>query len=345
MQNLQPFHTFHISVNARQIINIYNIEQLKTVWQEASQQGLPILFLGQGSNILFLEDFKGTVLINCLKGISHKQDNSFHYLHIQAGENWHNLVEWSLSQGINGLENLALIPGCAGSAPIQNIGAYGVEFKDVCDYVDVLNLHNGRTFRLSTEQCKFGYRDSIFKHQYAKGYIITAVGLKLAKKWIPILKYGSLVNFDQRTVKAQQIFEEVCKIRQSKLPNPDQFGNAGSFFKNPLVSAAQFIEIKKLAENIPHFPQSDGSIKLAAGWLIDQCGLKGMQIGGAAVHQLQALVLINKAQASGQDVLHLASFVYKQVLQKFGVALESEVRFIAAEGEVNSTTLIAQTQE
>ena len=161
----------------------------------------------------------------------------------------------------------------------------------MCDYVDVLNLNTGEQFRLQANECEFGYRESIFKHRYAQGYVITAVGLKLAKNWQPILKYGSLVNFDPQTVTAKQVFDEVCHIRRSKLPDPKEFGNAGSFFKNPVVSAEQFAKIQKQVENLPHFPQPDGSVKLAAGWLIDQCHLKGFQIGGAAVHQQQALVL------------------------------------------------------
>lgn len=341
MQNLQPFHTFHLPVSACEIIEAQSVEQLQQAWLKAKSENLPVLFLGQGSNMLFLEDFQGMVIINRLLGIEHQQDEDFHYLHVKGGENWHQLVKWSLQQGIQGLENLALIPGCAGSAPIQNIGAYGVEFKDVCDYVEVLNLNTQESFRLKADECEFGYRESIFKHRYQQGYVITAVGLKLAKNWQPVLKYGSLVDFDPRTVTAQQIFEEVCHIRQSKLPNPDEFGNAGSFFKNPVVSAAQFEQIEKQFKNLPHFPQADGTVKLAAGWLIDQCGLKGFQIGGAAVHEKQALVLINKQQATGQDVLHLAHHVRQTVAQKFGVNLQPEVRFIGANGEVESEKAIA----
>ena len=187
MQSLQPFHTFNISANAREIIEATSIEQIQQAWQKAQAEKLPVLFLGQGSNMLFLEDFQGMVIVNRLSGIQHTEDSDYHYLHVNGGENWHQLVEWSLSQGINGLENLALIPGCAGSAPIQNIGAYGVEFKDVCNYVDVLNLNSGEQFRLQANECEFGYRESIFKHRYAQGYVITAVGLKLAtdfKIWL-----------------------------------------------------------------------------------------------------------------------------------------------------------------
>ncbi|BFU60160.1 MULTISPECIES: UDP-N-acetylmuramate dehydrogenase [Rodentibacter] len=341
MQSLQPFHTFHIPVYAREIIEAHSIEQIQQVWQCAKSKNLPILFLGQGSNMLFLEDFDGVVILNRLFGIKHKHDEHFHYLHINGGENWHNLVKWSLAQGIYGLENLALIPGCVGSAPIQNIGAYGVEFKDVCDYVEVLDLTTSTLFRLNAEECEFGYRESIFKHRYQQGYVITAVGLKLKKNWRPVLKYGSLVNFDPQSVTAKQVFDEVCQIRQSKLPNPDEFGNAGSFFKNPVVSAAQFAGIQKQVENLPHFSQPDGSVKLAAGWLIDQCNLKGFQIGGAAVHENQALVLINKANATGNDVIKLAHHIRKTVAEKFGVYLQPEVRFIGKNGEVNSENAIS----
>ncbi|VEH65846.1 UDP-N-acetylenolpyruvoylglucosamine reductase [Rodentibacter pneumotropicus] len=161
MKSLQLFHTFHISANAREIIEVQNLEQLKQAWSKAKAQHLPVLLLGQGSNILFVEDFDGVVIINRLQGITYEQDDRFHYLHVNAGENWHNLVKYTLEQGIGGLENLALIPGCAGSAPIQNIGAYGVEFKDVCHYVDVLDLTTNKQFRLSVEECEFGYRESI----------------------------------------------------------------------------------------------------------------------------------------------------------------------------------------
>ena len=345
MPNLQPFHTFHIAAQAHKIIQVQTLEQLQQAWQAAQAENLPTLILGQGSNVLFLEDFNGIVIVNRLQGITHREDEDFHYLHVNAGENWHHLVQWSLTQNIRGLENLALIPGCAGSAPIQNIGAYGVEFKDLCEYVEVLDQHRIETFCLTARQCEFGYRESIFKHRYRHGYVITAVGLKLTKNWQPILKYGSLVDFNAQTVTAKQVFDEVCHIRQSKLPNPDEWGNAGSFFKNPIVSAQQFNELKKHAEHyaleIPHYPQSDGSVKLAAGWLIDRCNLKGYRIGAAAVHEKQALVLINKGNATGAEVVALARHIRQTVAAKFGVYLQPEVRFIGQNGEVNGEQAIS----
>ncbi|MGY4676674.1 UDP-N-acetylmuramate dehydrogenase [Pasteurella sp. P03HT] len=341
MQSLQPFHTFALPVSAQNIIEITDLAQLKQQWAACQAKNQPVLFLGQGSNVLFLRDFKGTVLLNRLRGIEQREDDDFHYLHVNGGENWHQLVAWSLQAGIRGLENLALIPGCAGSAPIQNIGAYGVEFKDVCDYVDVLDLQNGTLSRLSAAQCQFGYRDSIFKHEYANSYVITAIGLKLAKAWQPVLKYGSLADFDEHTVTAEQIFDEVCAVRRSKLPDPNAFGNAGSFFKNPVVSQTDFIRLQQEYPHIPNFPQPNGDIKLAAGWLIDQCGLKGYQIGGAAVHQQQALVLINKQHATSSDIVELAHHVRQKVAQRFAVWLQPEVRFIDEMGEVDSEHAIS----
>lgn len=340
MENLQAFHTFHIPAQAKKVIKITALSQLIEQWKLANEAGLPILFLGQGSNVLFVEDFNGVIFVNQLMGIEHKQDEDFHYLHVNGGENWHDLVQWSLAQDIYGLENLALIPGCAGSAPIQNIGAYGVEFKDVCDYVDVLDLQKNEIFRLSNEECAFAYRESVFKEQYKDGYVIIAVGLKLAKNWQPILKYGTLTKFGAN-VSAQEIFTEVCHIRQSKLPNPEEFGNAGSFFKNPVISAQEFAHLQQAYPSIPSFPQADGSVKLAAGWLIDQAGLKGYQIGGASVHQQQALVIINKDNATSSDVVELARYIRQTVALKFNVYLQPEVRFIAANGEVDSTAYIA----
>ncbi|WP_439257025.1 UDP-N-acetylmuramate dehydrogenase [Lonepinella sp. BR2271] len=341
MPSLRHYHTFAIDAQAKSIVEITALEQFSPAWAAAKAEDQPVLLLGEGSNVLFVQDFNGTLLVNRLTGIEHKQDNDFHYLHVAGGENWHKLVQWSLQQGIQGLENLALIPGCAGSAPVQNIGAYGVEFKDVCDYVDVLDLAQNQVFRLSVADCGFGYRHSVFKQQYAKGFVVVAVGLKLAKNWQPVLKYGSLANLDVNRVTAQQIFDEVCAVRQAKLPDPKQTGNAGSFFKNPVVTARQFQDLQAEYPTIPHYPQADGFVKLAAGWLIDQAGLKGYQIGGAMVHQQQALVLVNTGNATSSDVVELAHHIRQAVAAKFDVYLSPEVRFIGENGEVNADNVIS----
>lgn len=333
---LKHLNTFALSAYASKVISVYSPEELINAWHESVSKHQPVLLLGEGSNVLFIENYSGTVLLNRIKGITPTEDDIAWHLHVGAGENWHQLVCYSLRNNMPGLENLALIPGCVGSAPIQNIGAYGVELQKVCEYVDLLDMDKGTVLRLSAQDCQFGYRDSIFKHHYGHGFAIVAVGIKLVKSWTPILGYGDLTRMDPSTVTAEEIFNSVCTMRRSKLPDPAVTGNAGSFFKNPVVDAAIAEDIAKRYPNAPHYLQPDGSVKLAAGWLIDQCALKGYQIGGAAVHQQQALVLINLAEATGQDVIDLASYIRQQVAKRFTIWLEPEVRFIASNGEVNA---------
>ncbi|WP_145515003.1 UDP-N-acetylmuramate dehydrogenase [Yersinia massiliensis] len=333
---LKHLNTFALSAYASNVISANSVDELINAWSESTSKHQPVLLLGEGSNVLFIENYSGTILLNRIKGITSTEDDIAWHLHVGAGENWHQLVCYSLQNGMPGLENLALIPGCVGSAPIQNIGAYGVELQKVCEYVDLLDMKEGTILRLSAQDCQFGYRDSIFKHQYDDGYAIVAVGIKLLKSWTPTLGYGDLTRMDPSNVTPQEIFDSVCEMRRSKLPDPTVTGNAGSFFKNPVVDAAVAEDIVKRYPNVPHYLQLDGSVKLAAGWLIDQCALKGYQIGGAAVHQQQALVLINLAEATGQDVLNLASYIRQQVASKFSIWLEPEVRFIASDGEVNA---------
>ena len=339
--SLKPWNTFGIDHNANKIIRAESVQQLLEAWQESVSNGQPVLMLGEGSNVLFLEDFAGTIIINRILGIETEESAEAWHVHVGAGENWHKLVQYTLSQGMPGLENLALIPGCVGSSPIQNIGAYGVELQRVCAYVDCVELSTGNTRRLTAEACRFGYRDSIFKHEYQDRYAIVAVGLRLSKQWQPVLTYGDLTRLDPATVTPQNVFEEVCRMRTSKLPDPKVNGNAGSFFKNPVVSAEQAAALLEKSPKAPHYPQPDGTVKLAAGWLIDQCQLKGVSIGGAAVHPLQALVLINQNHATSKDVVRLAHHVREQVGAKFNVWLEPEVRFIGHRGEVNAVEVIA----
>nr|WP_314427646.1 UDP-N-acetylmuramate dehydrogenase [uncultured Erwinia sp.] len=339
--SLKPWNTFSLEAAAANITVAENAEQLCLSWQLSQRQNEPTLLLGEGSNVLFIEDFSGQVIINRLKGIEIQEHNDAWLLHVGAGENWHQLVELTLNEGVPGLENLALIPGCAGSAPIQNIGAYGVELEQVCAYVDVINLADGHIQRLTSEQCLFGYRDSIFKHQYRDSFAIVALGLRLSKAWKPVLSYGDLKELDPQTVTPRQIFDAVCHMRRSKLPDPRVTGNAGSFFKNPLVSAEAATELQKNYPTIPLYPQETGDVKLAAGWLIDRCELKGFSQGGAAVHGKQALVLINSENATGKDIVDLARIVRQRVAEKFNVWLEPEVRFIAANGEINAVEALA----
>lgn len=339
--SLKPWNTFAIERKAARIICAESASQLLSAWQQANTENLPVLILGEGSNVLFLEDYSGVVLINRIRGIQVEEQSDAWHLHVGAGENWHSLVKFTLENDMPGLENLALIPGCAGSSPIQNIGAYGVELQRVCEYVDCIELATGAAKRLSAKECQFGYRDSIFKHEYQDRYVIVAIGLKLMKEWDPVLTYGDLARLDPQTVTPKQVFEAVCHMRMTKLPDPKVNGNAGSFFKNPVVSSQTAEKLLSEFPAAPHYPQADGRVKLAAGWLIDQCQLKGKSMGGAMVHRQQALVLINENNATSEDVVALAHYVRQQVGSKFDVWLEPEVRFIGQRGEVNAVEVIA----
>jgi len=338
---VKHLNTFGIEVTAKQIAAAFSETDLVACWQEAKEQSLPVLLLGEGSNVLFLEDFAGIVLLNRIMGISLTEDEKAWHVHAGAGEDWHGLVSYTLDHGIAGLENLALIPGRTGSAPIQNIGAYGVELESVCEYVDILDLNSGVKQRLSAAECSFGYRDSVFKHEYRDGYAIVAVGFILSKSWRPVLTYGDLSRLDSQSVTPRRVFDTVCAMRRAKLPDPSVVGNAGSFFKNPVVSAEAAQYMLRHYPDAPHYLQPSGEVKLAAGWLIDKCAMKGFQLGAAAVHEKQALVLVNRGQATGGDIAALARYVRRQVAEKFNVWLEPEVRFIATDGEVDAVGVLS----
>ncbi|WP_075183691.1 UDP-N-acetylmuramate dehydrogenase [Pantoea sp. 1.19] len=339
--SLKTWNTFQLDARAKNIRIVHDAATLCDCWQQSRAVNEPVLLLGEGSNVLFLKDFNGQVLINRISGIAVTETAGAWLLHVGAGENWHRLVDYTLDQGYPGLENLALIPGCVGSAPIQNIGAYGVELKKVCEYVDIVHLPSGREQRLTVDECQFGYRDSVFKHQYRDEFAIIAVGLRLAKQWQPVLSYGDLARLDPATVTPRMVYDAVCHMRRCKLPDPAVTGNAGSFFKNPVIAADAAASLLARFPHMPHYPQADGQVKLAAGWLIDQCGLKGLQRGGAMVHHQQALVLVNAGQASGGDVVALAHAVRQHVGTQFDIWLEPEVRFIDADGETDAIRAIA----
>ncbi|VFP78686.1 UDP-N-acetylenolpyruvoylglucosamine reductase [Candidatus Erwinia haradaeae] len=339
--SLKPWHTFGINVYAKNIVIVTSISALFYECQPKDcQKDEPILLLGQGSNVLFLQNFNGKVLINRIKGIRIVEKTNSWLLHVGAGENWHQLVKTTLDRGLGGLENLALIPGCVGSAPIQNIGAYDLELDQVCEYVDIIFLSNGEYRRLNTIECCFGYRDSIFKHLYKDQYAVIAVGLKLNKQWRPILTYGHLRYLNSKTVTPIKIFNAVCRIRRSKLPDPCTIGNAGSFFKNPLVTSSVASDLFSRYPKISQYLQKNGKVKLSAAQLIDHCLLKGHHIGGAAVYGKQAIVLINTGSASSEDIINLARIVRQRVAEKFNVWLEPEVCFISATGITDSVKAI-----
>lgn len=333
--SLEKYNTFALRVNAARLVFAESVEEMIKIWHETQNHQYPLMLLGEGSNVLFLEDFEGTVMINRIKGIKITENDDCWSLHVGSGENWHNLVCHTLDLGIAGLENLALIPGLVGTAPIQNIGAYGVELKNICSYVDLLNLKTGTIDRILAKNCQFGYRESIFKHQFRTGYAIVSVGFLLPKQWSPTLNYGDLAKLEAQTATPRQIFESVCAIRRSKLPDPQKMGNAGSFFKNPVIDAVKCAELIDKHPSMPHYPQQNGMVKLAAGWLIECCGLKRYQVGGAAVHHHQALVLVNTYNATSHDVITLARYVRNTVANQFGVWLQPEVRFIGSTGELD----------
>lgn len=335
--NLKSYHTFGLDQTCQYLAVIESVDDLIVLHQSDEWADRPKLMLGKGSNVLFTEPYQGLVMVNRLLGIEHRQDADFHYLHVAGGEDWPSLVEWSIRQGLPGLENLALIPGCAGSAPIQNIGAYGIEFKAVCHYVDYLCLESFTIKRLSVSDCQFGYRDSIFKQDLCGKALVVAVGLRLSKDWRPLLSYGPLQALPS-TCTAEDIYHTVCQVRKEKLPDPTVVGNAGSFFKNPMIDQTSFETLKKQYPNLVAYPTEQG-VKLAAGWLIEQAGLKGYTLGGAQVHPKQALVIINKNRATAEDIITLAKQICKTVYDQFNVYLEHEVRFIGAAEETDLRAL------
>ncbi|MCG9698506.1 UDP-N-acetylmuramate dehydrogenase [Shewanella sp. Isolate11] len=330
--SLLPYNTFGIDVNCLSLVRATERQQLIDSCLQVVDSTAPLLVLGCGSNVVFTEDFVGHVVVIETKGIAISEDSHSYYLSVEAGENWHQLVSFCLDNNIAGLENLALIPGSVGAAPIQNIGAYGTDFSYFCDWVEYLDLLTGEIKRLDNQACDFGYRESIFKHQLKDKAIILAVGLTISKDWQPNIGYGPLQHFDS-SVTPQEIFDRICETRMSKLPDPAMLGNVGSFFKNPLVSVQQFKQLKAQYGDIVGFPDGEGSVKLAAGWLIDNAGLKGYQVGGASVHMQQALVLVNIAGATGDDVCRLARYIVNIIKQRFSVALEVEPRIIGAKGQ------------
>ncbi|NEX75227.1 UDP-N-acetylmuramate dehydrogenase [Aeromonas rivipollensis] len=329
---LAALNTLGLEAHCLWLAEVAQLDDLCQLRANSELNALPRLVLGGGSNILFCNDFAGLVVLNRMKGIALQDDDSHWLLHVAAGEEWHQLVCHALQQGWHGLENLALIPGTVGAAPVQNIGAYGVELARFCAYVEAFNWQSGEVERIAAADCQFGYRDSIFKHDYQDTHFITAVGLRLPKVWQPVIGYGPLAALGEHPG-AQAIFDTVCATRMAKLPDPAVLGNAGSFFKNPVVPTSVADALKGQYPQMPCYPAGEGQAKLAAGWLIDQCGLKGFAIGRAAVHQEQALVLVNLGGASAMELIALAAHVRDSVEHKFGVVLEHEVRFMGLTGE------------
>jgi UDP-N-acetylmuramate dehydrogenase len=331
--SLRPHNSFGLPALARTLVHITSDADVRRVvdhpeWGRAKQ-----FVLGGGSNLVLTKDLDAVVLKVEVRGrrLVAEQPDAW-IVEAGAGENWHDIVAWTLAQGWPGLENLALIPGTVGAAPVQNIGAYGVELKDRFHSLDAVDLVTGRGVTLDAEACRFGYRDSVFKHEGFGGLagksVITRVRFRLPRPWQPLLGYLDLERKRAESgiaePDASTVFEWVCAIRRAKLPDPAVIGNAGSFFKNPVVSAEQCKDIIGRDPEIVHYPLPDGSCKLAAGWLIDACGWKGKSVGRAGVYEKQALVLVNRGGASGAEVVTLARAIQESVYGRFGIRLEPE---------------------
>ena len=325
---LAPHTTFGLPARAAHYIELTDSGDLPEICRLPEFDAATVCWLGGGSNILFMQDFPSLVVRMATRGIRElERTPDSVLLEAQAGENWHGFVQSSLHMGLGGLENLSLIPGTVGASPVQNIGAYGVEVKDRIHSVRCFDVQTQEWRELSNAECRFAYRDSIFKHEGRQRYVITSVVFRLDTQFVPNVKYGDLAQVlaeqcGSRTPTAQDVAQAVCAIRRSKLPDPTVLGNVGSFYKNPLVDAAHAQTLLAQYPQMPHYPQPDGRVKLAAGWLIDQCGLKGKTIGGAAVHDKQALVLVNKNHATAADVRALSDEICRIVAQRFAVDLQ-----------------------
>ncbi|HNW64865.1 MAG TPA: UDP-N-acetylmuramate dehydrogenase, partial [Piscinibacter sp.] len=322
--SLKPFNTFGLPAVAQQLVRIAGDADVRRV-VDHPDLGLAAKFiLGGGSNIILTRDMPQVVLKVEVRGLRLVEERADAWIvEAGAGEAWHDLVAWTLAQGLPGLENLALIPGTVGAAPVQNIGAYGLELKDRFESLDAVDLVTGRSVTLGAEICDFGYRDSVFKHSLAGRTLITRVRFRLPRPWQPVLGYLDIERKMRETgvaaPSAQQIFEWICAIRRAKLPDPAVIGNAGSFFKNPVVTPEQCRDIIGRDPEIVHYPMPDGTVKLAAGWMIDACGWKGKSVGQAAVYERQALVLVNRGGAIGSEVMTLARAIQESVYGRFGI--------------------------
>ena len=341
---LQAHNSFGISAKALQLVRVHTEADVQAVLADAALREAPKFVLGGGSNIILTGDVKSIVLKMEIKGLRLVEETPKAWIvEAGAGEVWHDAVAWTLAHGFPGLENLALIPGTVGASPVQNIGAYGVELQDRFESLDALDLATGQSFSLDAAQCGCGYRGSVFKLAPSEApdgsgmprgmglagrAVITHVRFRLPKPWKPVLGY---LDLERRRAEAgvehpsaQQIFDWICDIRRAKLPDPAVVGNAGSFFKNPTVSPDQCADIIAREPKVVHYPMADGSIKLAAGWLIDACGWKGRGVGNAGVYERQALVLVNRGGATGGEVVTLAKAIQTSVYERFGILLETE---------------------
>jgi len=331
--HLKPFNTFGLDVSASELAHITSPEDIQTLIQSRHLYTQDFVILGGGSNVLFIQDFDGLVMRNEIKGKEVvEEDEKSIILRIGGGENWHELILFVLTKDWGGIENLSLIPGSVGAAPIQNIGAYGVELAEVFVKLEAINLSTGRVRIFDKSECQFGYRDSIFKRELKGQYFITHVFLSLSKTPTVNTSYGAIQeelareNIVHPTI--QDVSRVVSKIRQLKLPDPAEIGNAGSFFKNPIISSTHFEYLQEKYKEVPYYRLDDGSLKIPAAWLIQTCGWKGKNLGTHGVHKNQALVLVNLGGATGKEILALSQKIQQSVWQTFRIKLEREVNVI-----------------
>jgi len=327
--SLKPYNTFGLPAVAQTLVRVRSDADVRQVVDHPQLGRAPKFILGGGSNIVLTKDMPQLVVKVEVTGRRLVEERADGWIvEAGAGENWHDFVVWTLDQGFPGLENLSLIPGTVGAAPVQNIGAYGVELQDRFDSLDAVDLVTGRSVTLRAQILAFGYRDSEFKHSLAGRSVITRVRFFLRKPWRPVLGYLELERKVAETgitnPTARQVADWVIAIRRAKLPDPAQIGNAGSFFKNPVVTPEQCRDIIGRDPEIVHYPMPDGSVKLAAGWMIDACGWKGKSVGQAGVYEKQALVLVNRGGAIGSEVMTLARAIQESVYGRFGIRLETE---------------------
>ncbi len=328
-KSLLPYNTFRIDVKAKFFVQVESVEDLKELVQSEIFLTHKRFVLGGGSNLLLTKDFDGLVIRLGIKGIKVCEDGDEVYVEAGAAEVWNDFVQFNVDKGYAGLENLSLIPGTVGASPIQNIGAYGVEMKDCFHSLEAFHLSSGTIKKFNKEECKFAYRESVFKSELKDQYIITSVVFKLSKTPQLKLHYGAIEEeLKKRKITnptIRNVADVVSEIRVSKLPDPSTIGNSGSFFKNPIIDEDRFQEIYKKFPDIVNYPAGPGKVKIAAGWLIEQCGWKGKQIGNAGTWKNQALVIVNHGNASGEEIYNFSELIIQSVFERFGVSLEREV--------------------
>lgn len=331
--SLKPYNSFNLDVTASRLFHLDEPQDLEAYRLHPDGYAKHALLISGGSNLLICQDIKGSVARIAWQGKHIKKENDSHaIIEVQAGENWHDFVQWSIDQGLGGLENLSLIPGLVGTAPVQNIGAYGVELAHRIESVTTMQWSDGKTVTLSADDCQFSYRNSLFKHTLKDQVVIQSVTFKLSKtKHETCVSYGAIqAELEGKAINPRSIADAVISIRQSKLPDPKVLGNAGSFFKNPILSQDHVDDLLVTHPNMPHYPQENGQCKVAAGWLIEQTGWKGKRVDDAGMHDKQALVLVNHGGASGKDLWAVAMQVKADVKQQFNIDLMPEVNVIGA---------------